>query len=183
MSGQPSPSGKFYVYELVDPRDASTFYVGKGQRKRYANHLKEAQSGVHGPKCNRIREILDAGHEYRWQIVGTFQDEQAAYDAEIERIAAYGLENLTNILPGGGRAWEARQREKARPFMWTEKTVSQISHGLAQSLKLLCGGRVFIGDFDITEAVKSIIGRVISDVGVEALAKAVRKHGVEVVYG
>ena len=30
-----------YVYRLIDPRDGSTFYVGRGQGNRVFEHIKE----------------------------------------------------------------------------------------------------------------------------------------------
>ena len=34
-----------YVYRLIDPRDGSTFYVGRGQVNRMFEHIKEARKG------------------------------------------------------------------------------------------------------------------------------------------
>ena len=31
----------FYIYILIDPRDNTPFYVGKGKAKRYQSHEKE----------------------------------------------------------------------------------------------------------------------------------------------
>ena len=35
----------FYVYELVDPRDGSCFYVGSGKKNRMFDHVKLAKNG------------------------------------------------------------------------------------------------------------------------------------------
>ena len=34
---------EFYVYELIDPRTNSVFYIGKGKGKRVFQHLNEKQ--------------------------------------------------------------------------------------------------------------------------------------------
>lgn len=97
-------SAKWYVYELVDPRDGEAFYVGKGCRNRIFAHEKEAKnlSTVCTEKLLRIRDIWAAGLEVERRHVAFFWDERHAYDYEAERVASYGLEALTNIMPGGG---------------------------------------------------------------------------------
>ena len=37
---------KFYVYDLIDPRDLRTFYVGKGQGDRVSQHLRGSFAGA-----------------------------------------------------------------------------------------------------------------------------------------
>lgn len=100
----------FYVYTLADPRDGTVFYVGKGCRGRLDQHEKEARCGVHSRKCERIRQIEVAGQSIVKVRIAQFEDEQEAYDFETEEIARIGLANLTNVMPGGQRAWLDRQR-------------------------------------------------------------------------
>lgn len=92
----------YYVYELIDPRDNSVFYVGKGKNGRIDQHEAEARTGRQSRKCDRIRAIEAAGLKVRKRKVSRHTDEVEAYDAEIERIAFYGLANLTNVVSGGG---------------------------------------------------------------------------------
>ncbi len=99
---------RWYVYELVDGRDGSVFYVGKGCGNRMLAHENQAKSGVCSRKTSKIKEIWSCGSEILHRQVAFFWDEQAAYDHETDRIEAYGLANLTNILLGGQRAWEKR---------------------------------------------------------------------------
>lgn len=106
---------RFYVYELVDPRDGLTFYVGKGQRDRIAAHEKQALKGVCSPKCNKIRDIWDEGFEVKRTIVAHFQCENTAYAFEESRIAEYGLESLTNLAAGGGVPRSYRKRLRKTP--------------------------------------------------------------------
>jgi hypothetical protein len=109
----------FYVYELADPRSGAVFYVGKGSRDRIDHHEGEARRGVHSRKCELIRELQAAGLTPEKRKVAYFMDEQDAYDFETGRIVEIGLANLTNVMPGGQRAWIERQavvaeRERAR---------------------------------------------------------------------
>lgn len=94
---------RFYVYELVDPRDGAVFYVGKGQGKRVRQHVRDAARGRIGnsAKHARIAAILAAGAKPQELIVATFDDEDDALEHEADLIQRYGLENLTNMRPRG----------------------------------------------------------------------------------
>jgi len=85
--------------------------IGKGIHA----HEKEAARAktVCSKKINKINELRSAGLEIGKQQVAFFWDEQAAYDHETDLIEEIGLENLTNVLPGGQGAWSERQRERA----------------------------------------------------------------------
>lgn len=50
-----------YVYRLVDPRNGETFYVGRGQNNRIFEHIDDARKSVPGEKCDKIRQIHQAG--------------------------------------------------------------------------------------------------------------------------
>jgi hypothetical protein len=94
---------QFYVYHLIDPRDGKPFYVGKGQRKRGNDHVKDLivhQKASEHPKDIRIREIVGAGLDVEVKIIERFAFEVDALDFEREQINEIGLENLTNILSG-----------------------------------------------------------------------------------
>lgn len=104
---------KWYVYELVDSRTGEVFYVGKGSGKRMYQHERDAMNGVCSKKSFKIKDILDSGGEILKRQVAFFWDEQAAYDHETDVISEIGLENLTNVLPGGQTAWIRRQEERA----------------------------------------------------------------------
>lgn len=92
---------RFFVYELIDPRCGSVFYVGKGQKGRPWDHAREALRGKRSRKCDRIRAILAEGLDVKVNIVRRFHDEESAYAFEIAHIAEIGLDNLTNVAPGG----------------------------------------------------------------------------------
>ena len=104
---------KYYVYALIDPRDRSTFYVGKGKGSRIDAHELEASKGKPGEKCDRIRSITSDGCSVEKTILRHFAIEQDAYDYERYLIEQIGLENLTNITPGGGSARNQSLRAKS----------------------------------------------------------------------
>jgi hypothetical protein len=105
-------NSRWYVYELIDPRDGSVFYVGKGKDNRISSHEKEALIGFPSKKCNKIRNIWECGHQIVKEKVALFWCEEAAYDHETDRIEFYGLENLTNVMPGSRGAWTKRLEER-----------------------------------------------------------------------
>lgn len=95
----------YYVYELIDPRDDTVFYVGKGKGSRSRHHEREAKLGVSvSAKCYRIRDIHADGHAVKINVVAQFAKEQDAYDYEAEHVASFPEGYLTNIVPGGGTA-------------------------------------------------------------------------------
>jgi uncharacterized protein len=84
----------FYVYALRDPRDDVVFYVGKGIRNRWYDHIHAAQSrnSDESLKLNRIREIERSGHDVEAFIIRHgISSEKNAYDVEAAVIHAYKL--------------------------------------------------------------------------------------------
>ena len=106
----------YYVYYLIDPRDKSIFYVGKGTGNRISQHVEDAKKGISGPKCDVIRDILDDGLKVKEKIIKKFKSEDLAYEYEKDQIEKIGLENLTNIAPGGRKITSEiyYQRKEAR---------------------------------------------------------------------
>jgi len=128
-------AARWYVYKLVDPTTQTAFYVGKGSGKRMYEHEADAARGVCSAKCSKIRQITSAGLEVIKEQVALFWDEQAAYDFETDLIAEFGLDNLTNILPGGQMAWERRRIERSArltvPVDWTPASALQAMRDFA----------------------------------------------------
>lgn len=161
----------FYVYELIDPRDGAVFYVGKGKGRRMFYHEYEAKSGGKGPKCERIREILEAGASLILKKVKEFKDEREAYLFEGAHIASIGLENLTNLIPGGIGGFVRRRAQS-----WRLRDVEKHKDVLIKAINAIRFGRrhIVCGVVDVTEDLRNFIGSIATDVGAEALASVLR---------
>lgn len=99
----PKQEAVYYVYALVDPRDNSVFYVGKGKGKRHRAHVRESRTGngYNHSKMKRIAEILSEGLDVGVRFIAEGLEEHAAYRLEREEIDAHRARNaLTNIAPG-----------------------------------------------------------------------------------
>jgi hypothetical protein len=84
----------FYVYALRDPRDGVVFYVGKGVKNRWHEHILNANSknDDQSLKLERIRNIEQSGNDVDAFIIRSgIQTEKAAYDVEAAVIHAYRL--------------------------------------------------------------------------------------------
>lgn len=143
----------YFVYELIDPRCGSVFYVGKGKGRRPHQHQKEATKGVAGRKCDRIRDILASGEEPSVRIVKRFADELDAYGEEVFHIASIGIANLTNVCIGGVGATTPRD-----PVAGARKAVLS---GLTDMRKALVadyvGLQVSVCGRDVTQAIKNFV--------------------------
>jgi hypothetical protein len=102
--------GEYYVYALIDPRTNVPFYLGKGSHDRMYQHQRDMErlmrKGTAGAmmalscKHKRIRDIIRAGYEVKYEILYRTDEEGDAYRAERQAISDYGLENLTNETYG-----------------------------------------------------------------------------------
>ena len=93
----------FYVYRLIDPRNAETFYVGKGVGNRVFQHaagaLETSDTEVAASqKIGRIRAIHLAGLEVGHVIHRHGMDSDTAYQVEAALMEAFP--GLTNIMGG-----------------------------------------------------------------------------------
>ena len=100
---------QYYVYRLIDPRDGSTFYVGKGQKNRVFDHVKgaiqfnndpedDSQEDMASAKMKMIMEIKTAGLEPIHVIHRHGMTEETAIEVEAALIDA--TPGLTNEMPG-----------------------------------------------------------------------------------
>lgn len=164
--------GRFFVYELIDPRDGVAFYIGKGCGNRPAAHAKEAANGKRSRKCQRIREIVESGHAVKVRIAQRFEDESAAYAYEVERIAEVGLASLTNVLPGG-------RGGMARAVRLAEQLPRSVVMGIAKVLALAEAGRnVSWGSMDVTAFARDNLARLIERLGLSVVKERFAAAGV-----
>jgi hypothetical protein len=120
----------FYVYELVDPRDGATFYVGKGKAQRAWQHERDARQGriSNAMKHERIAGIIADGSSVVVKLVAEYEDETEAFDHEAELIAS--LTGLTNILARGG-GWALSLEEAQRRL--DERSAKKVALNAARS--------------------------------------------------
>jgi hypothetical protein len=92
---------EYYVYFLEDPRTDEVFYVGKGFGNRIFHHVSGAlETGVNSDKLNRIRDIINSGHEVNHYILRHGLKEAVAFELEAAFIDLIGTENLSNLQSG-----------------------------------------------------------------------------------
>lgn len=168
--------GRFYVYELIDPRDSKAFYIGKGQKSRVTQHEAEAKKGKRSSKCDRIRDIWAAGLEIERRIVERFDDEMAAYELEHKLVAEYPIGQLTNVIPGGFGPMTRTSKTESRRFLKSNgKAFAKIILSLRKHSK------VYVLGIDVTENIRKFLKEMLDKHGFEAMAEAVRPHGLDLV--
>lgn len=92
---------QYYVYRLIDPRNAETFYVGKGRGNRVFCHAQgEIEGDSLSEKMARIRAIKLAQLEVGHVIHRHGLSEDVAFEVEAALIDAYP--GITNIMDGHG---------------------------------------------------------------------------------
>lgn len=123
---------KYYVYQLIDPRNDEVFYVGKGCGNRINTHEQSAQRGdKNNPrKTLRIMDIISAGFKVQKFYYSNNLCESDAFDLEKELIKEIGREKLTNHSSGVETA-----RERAKVLL---KRIKPLRQWAAE--KYACGG-------------------------------------------
>ena len=107
-------AAKYFVYALIDPRDNTPFYIGKGSGRRPFDHERDARRGhgVNGLKVERIQAIHAAGRAVVIHFVSTELTELSAFREKVRLIGAIGPQ-LTNRC-GALKSRRARLRLLAR---------------------------------------------------------------------
>jgi len=86
-----------YVYQLIDPRDNTPFYVGEGKGNRAWSHLS-FRSGCNNPHKDRvIRKIQSLGLTVIVDIIKENLSKAESVQHEEQLIEEIGLDKLTNI--------------------------------------------------------------------------------------
>lgn len=129
---------KYYVYELIDPRNSTIFYIGKGKGKRMYSHVSRVKNEKI-PNKNRhlfhkIKQILNSGYnDIVYKQIFFTNDDKEAYKKEEERIKEIGIKNLCNILESSSYRSELSYKlfgEKMTGHLTTEETKKKISESL-----------------------------------------------------
>lgn len=96
------PPAGFYVYALIDPRDDSIFYIGKGIGGRVLKHEERTRRGVlqNRAKVQRIQSIYADGKEVIKRTLFVSDSEEIALSVEDDTIHELRDMGLTNILGG-----------------------------------------------------------------------------------
>ncbi len=86
---------KYYVYMYKDPVNNQPFYIGKGSRNRYLDHLNKPYQSV--KRCqDKIKSIKAKGLKPVIEFVKKELTEQDAYDLEDNLIRKYGRKGIDN---------------------------------------------------------------------------------------
>jgi hypothetical protein len=162
----------YYIYEYIDPRTGSPFYVGKGKGNRKFNHLRNEKESrqENVDKFNVIQEILAAGlFPVIREIESNIEKEADAYEREDYWILHYGRLGLdkngilTNKTLHGHPptpVWDSVRKKKHSEWnskYWTEDRKS--AHRLIAKQNALKGGLASIGMvsvIDVTGKTKKI---------------------------
>lgn len=88
---------EYYVYEHYRPDTGTCFYVGKGKGKR-AWDMKHMRNRHH---MAIVSKLTSMGFSVDVRIISRDMTSETALALEIERIAFYGVENLSNMTLGG----------------------------------------------------------------------------------
>jgi hypothetical protein len=127
----------FYTYELIDSRDGSVFYVGKGHNKRMYQHVAmvKANRKMNRVLKQRIETILALNCDVIYHKALETPSESEAFRKEAELIEHYGLENLCNIAKAGP-GWSDMDCEKLRKVLSEQSKLHAYKGGLATAHRL-----------------------------------------------
>lgn len=168
----------YYVYALIDPRDDSVFYIGKGIENRVFNHEIEKNKNPDSEKrkIQTIRAIENAGLSVKRVIINWGLLESEAFAAEAALINFLNFTNaaqLTNIV-AGHHVHEAIDAEEFERVYGAESlTEDDIKHSILviKINKLYHRG---MGEKELYDVVRGIW---------KASMRSIKSRNVEYVFG
>jgi len=137
----------YYCYIYLDPRKPGhfcyssvsflykPFYVGKGHKRRYFDHLKYKGKFSSTKFKNKLLKILSEGFTKQdiedHILVISCSSEQEAFNLEVKLIKEIGMKNLCNLTEGGegcsGYKWSYEQKKKKIGKKLSEETRKKLS--------------------------------------------------------
>lgn len=132
---------QFYVYELRD-HTGLVFYVGKGRGRRMRLHGADAKRGYDQRVHRKIRKLWENGHDFEAVKIFETNFNCVALAREIELIAFYGRENLTNLTDGGEGTTGRKHSEESKELIaatkrgkkQTPEHIQAMKEGLARAI-------------------------------------------------
>jgi hypothetical protein len=105
-----------YTYVLIDPRDSSVFYVGKGFGRRMFDHKKHSIRGAHRNLYvqRKILKILGLGLQVVPEKIFEHEDEWPCHIVEMLAICFYDRDNLCNLSDGGEGGFNPSEETRAK---------------------------------------------------------------------
>lgn len=180
----------FYVYRLIDPRNAETFYVGKGKGNRLFAHandelttseLEDDQDSV-SEKIHRIRQIRNDGFQVLHVIHRNGMDEKTAFEVEAALIDATAA--VANLAGGHGsndrgpmraeqviQLYDAQEADFQHKVLLINVNVSRDERDLYESVRYawrLSPDRARLADYVLATSRGLIIGAFVADQWLEA---------------
>lgn len=148
------------MYALVDPRDGSRFYYGKGSGHRKSQSIERARSENNPHKAKRVEEIREDGFEPNSEVLLCGLSEEVAYRIE-ERLISENFNSITNILKVD---YHRQSGEDHRNSSITNEQASEILW-LTQNTELM--NTAIAAEYPCSHAVVSNIRRGVGWVSVE----------------
>jgi hypothetical protein len=118
---------KYYIYELIDPRNNEIRYVGKtnNPKHRYSHHIYCSKHNKRTSHCvSWIKSLLKENLEPIQITKEEFDSEKECLDREVQLISEYRKKGirLTNLTDGGeGQSGRVMSEETKRKISETKK--------------------------------------------------------------
>lgn len=102
LKNLPETLDNYYIYALINPVDDSIFYIGKGKKNRWMQHMSQNYLKDNTHKSNKINKIHSLGMRVAVKFLEhSIESEYEAYMLEEQYIKQYGRicdgGSLTNV--------------------------------------------------------------------------------------